>query len=106
MMSHIVLQKLQRHYIGDEAASDSSKFPPKNAAKKSGFMYRCLRLLPPLGKNTFLLSLLGGGALGSFVMSTTAGKSFLFSHFQIVTELYLTTIIENEEKEELASSQL
>ncbi|KAL7447910.1 hypothetical protein ACHAWC_000199, partial [Mediolabrus comicus] len=30
---------------------------------------------PPLGKNTFLLSFLGGGALGSFLMSTTAGKN-------------------------------
>ncbi|KAL7463868.1 hypothetical protein ACHAXS_004219 [Conticribra weissflogii] len=75
MMSHIILQKLQRHYIGDEVASDSSKIPRKNTGKESGFMYRCLRPLPPLGKNTFLLSLLGGGALGSFVMSTTAGKN-------------------------------
>ena len=76
-MGHIVLQKLQRHFVGDSISSTSTP-PPRTASqtdpKKIGIMYRCLRPLPPLGKNTFLLSLLGGGALGSFVMSTTAGK--------------------------------
>lgn len=84
--SHLVLRSLQRKYVGDEAAAGGSSSEAaqasRTAARKatqidatSGLMYRCLRHLPPLGKNTFLLALLGGGALGSFVMSTTAGKN-------------------------------
>ena len=46
----------------------------KMDSKNMSLMQKMLRPLPPLGRNTFLLSLLGGGALGSFVMSTTAGR--------------------------------
>ncbi|KAL9187080.1 hypothetical protein ACHAXT_010800 [Thalassiosira profunda] len=65
---HLVLQKLQKMYVPEGP-------PAAGKASEGGWIYRCLRPLPPLGKNTFLLSLLGGGALGSFVMSTTAGKN-------------------------------
>jgi hypothetical protein len=65
MAGHFTLQKLQRKYVTAEGT---------RGASDAGWMYRCLRMLPPLGRNTFLLSLLGGGALGSFVSSTTAGE--------------------------------
>lgn len=68
MVGHLTLQKLQRKYVtGDGVAA-------ARAASDAGWMHKCLRHLPPLGRNTFLLSLLGGGALGSFVLSTTAGE--------------------------------
>jgi hypothetical protein len=66
MVGHLVLQRLQRKYVPVDGASTKVD---------AGWMYKCLRPLPPLGRNTFLLSLLGGGALGSFVLSTTAGES-------------------------------
>lgn len=80
MVGHLVLQSLQRRYIGDASASASAEAQAaRTAARKltsdSSLIYKVLRPLPPLGKNTFLFSLLGGGALGSFVMSTTAGKN-------------------------------
>jgi hypothetical protein len=69
-----MLQKLQQRYIG--AAESLSKVATQGATKgKDSLMHRWLKALPPLKRNTFLLSLLGGGALGSFVMSTTAGES-------------------------------
>ena len=81
MTGHLVLQSLQKKYAGggeaagpsSEAASHASRAARK-AAGDAGWMYKILRPLPPLGKNTFMLSLLGGGALGSFILSTTAGK--------------------------------
>ena len=68
MAGPFTLQKLQRKYVTAEGTSVA------RGANDAGWMYRCLRTLPPLGRNTFLLSLLGGGALGSFVLSTTAGE--------------------------------
>lgn len=80
MVGHLVLQTLQKRYIGDASSSSSAEAQAaRQAARKvtsdSSLIYKVLRPLPPLGKNTFMLSLLGGGALGSFVMSTTAGKN-------------------------------
>jgi len=63
-VGHLVLQTLQKKYVGDTGT-------PATAS----WIYKCLRPLPPLGKNTFMLSLLGGASLGSFVLSTTAGKN-------------------------------
>lgn len=62
-LGHVVLQKLQSYYL-----------PEGELPKQLSMIQKILKPLPPLGKNTFTLSLLGGGALGSFVMSTTAGK--------------------------------
>lgn len=76
-VGHLVLQKLQTKYIG-EGSSDATSQALRTAARKTAgasWIYKCLRPLPPLGKNTFMLSLMGGGALGSFVMSSTAGKN-------------------------------
>ncbi len=80
MVGHLVLQSLQRRYVGDlstENKSPMTKAAAEKAANKSNstFLYKLLRPLPPLTKNTFLLSLLSGGALGSFLFSTTAGKN-------------------------------
>ena len=75
MMGHIVLQTLQRRYVDRIDGAISSSARAQAGKTNTGLIYRCLRSLPPLGKNTFLLSFLGGGALGSFVMSTTAGKN-------------------------------
>ncbi|KAL7525835.1 hypothetical protein ACHAXR_002870 [Thalassiosira sp. AJA248-18] len=81
MVGHLVLQTLQKKYVGEAAGSTTeaaSHQAPRSAATgkaTSGWIYKCLRPLPPLGKNTFMLSLLGGGALGSFVFSTSAGKN-------------------------------
>jgi len=86
-VGHTIMSSLQRKFVGsEEAAAGSSseaaqaeRMARRVAASKAtglnGVMYKILRPLPPLGKNTFLFSLLGGGALGSFVMSTTAGKN-------------------------------
>lgn len=85
-VSHLILQALQKKYIGDQAASSGPKsssaaanspVTPTAASKvnPNSWIYKCLRPLPPLGKNTFMLALLGGGALGSFIMSSTAGKN-------------------------------
>mmetsp|Transcript_32661 Transcript_32661/g.70480 ORF Transcript_32661/g.70480 Transcript_32661/m.70480 type:complete len:156 (+) Transcript_32661:394-861(+) len=91
-VGHAILSSLQRRYVGsEEAAAGSSseaaqaeRMAARAAASKAtgwnGVMYRILRPLPPLGKNTFLFSLLGGGALGSFVMSTTAGELCMGDH--------------------------
>ena len=76
MGGHIILQSLQKKYISSVEGPSSSS--PSAVASKgkaaSSWIYKCLKPLPPLGKNTFLLSLLSGGALGSFVLSTTAGE--------------------------------
>ena len=75
-VGHLVLQTLQKKYIG-EGSSDATSQALRTAARKTAgasWIYKCLRPLPPLGKNTFMLSLMGGGALGSFVMSSTAGE--------------------------------
>ena len=80
MGCHIILQSLQKKYISSVdglSSSTSSTVASKGKtsnASTSSWIYKCLKPLPPLGKNTFLLSLLGGGALGSFVLSTTAGE--------------------------------
>ena len=85
-VTHLGLQMLQRRYVvGSDTAttnaaqkSSSSATAGKTAAPKintNSTIYKLLRPFPPLGKNTFLLSFLGGGALGSFLMSTTAGKN-------------------------------
>jgi hypothetical protein len=87
-VTHLVLQTLQRRYVvgtdtttatADAAQkSTSSATAGKIATPKintNSIVYKFLKPLPPLGKNTFLLSFLGGGALGSFLMSTTAGKN-------------------------------
>lgn len=63
-LGHVVLQKLQSHYL-----PEGNELP-----KQLNMIQKFLKPLPPLGRNTFTLSLLGGGALGSFVMSTSAGK--------------------------------
>ena len=68
-MGHVILQKVQAKYLPVEAEGVR-----KIDAKNMSTIQKMLKPLPPLGKNTFLLSLLGGGALGSFVMSTTAGE--------------------------------
>ena len=92
MVGHLVLQSLQRRYVGDDnvaAAAPTTKKSPTTAAGKAAekaaaatttrntksLLYKLLRPLPPLGKNTFFLSFLGGGALGSFILSSTAGKN-------------------------------
>jgi hypothetical protein len=91
MVGHLVLQSLQRRYVGDcnnnsdhlttaanSAESKKSSTTTKAPTQKinhTTFLYKLLRPLPPLTKNTFLLSLLSGGALGSFLFSTTAGKN-------------------------------
>lgn len=75
MGGHIILQALQKKYISFDGTSPSPAGTSHGKANNaSSWIYKCLRPLPPLGKNTFLLSLLGGGALGSFVMSRTAGE--------------------------------
>jgi len=67
MTGHLILQTLQKKYVGEA--------PAGKAKHDASLIYKCLRPLPPLGRNTFMLCLLGGGALGSFVFSTTAGKN-------------------------------
>ncbi|KAL7486710.1 hypothetical protein ACHAW6_012307 [Cyclotella cf. meneghiniana] len=74
-LGHVVLQKLQRDYIGDIGSHAAESAVDKKLGKNVGWIHKILKPLPPLGRNTFMLSLLGGGALGSFVMSTTAGKN-------------------------------
>lgn len=72
MGGHLLLQTLQRKFVGtDEKALRAAA---AGNAKEGHMMYNLLRHLPPLGRNTFMLSFLAGGALGSMVMSTTAGK--------------------------------
>lgn len=73
MAGHLILQTLQKKYVGD--VSSTAAAAAEKAKPDTSLIYKCLRLLPPLGRNTFMLSLLGGGALGSFVLSTTAGKN-------------------------------
>eukprot|EP00956_Cyclotella_meneghiniana_P001125 scaffold1306_cov73-Cyclotella_meneghiniana.AAC.4 len=63
-LGHVVLQKLQSYYL-----PEGNELP-----KQLNMIQKFLKPLPPLGRNTFTLSLLGGGALGSFVMSTSAGR--------------------------------
>mmetsp|Transcript_32213 Transcript_32213/g.73043 ORF Transcript_32213/g.73043 Transcript_32213/m.73043 type:complete len:240 (+) Transcript_32213:238-957(+) len=70
-VTHIALQNLQRRYAGDSVG----QITPQRTAALPSLAQRLLKALPPLGKNTFMLCLLGGGTLGSFVMSTTAGKN-------------------------------
>jgi len=72
-LGHLILHRLQKKYVGEEAATSARTASRK--ASDTSLMYKCLRPLPLLGKNTFLLSLMGGGALGSFILSTTAGKN-------------------------------
>ena len=80
MLGHIILQSLQKKYIpsvdGSSLSSSTvvSKGKASNASTSTSWIYKCLKPLPPLGKNTFFLSFLGGGALGSFLLSTTAGE--------------------------------
>ncbi|KAL7510410.1 hypothetical protein ACHAXN_009902 [Cyclotella atomus] len=69
-LGHVVLQKIQSKYLPVETEG-VKVVDPKNMT----MLQKMLKPLPPLGRNTFMLSLLGGGALGSFVMSTTAGKN-------------------------------
>lgn len=75
MTGHLLLQTLQKNIVGEAGAASSATSSASVKGKEASWLYRCLRPLPPLGKNTFLLSMLGGGALGSFVLSTTAGKN-------------------------------
>jgi len=83
MIGHLALQTLQRRHVPKEVASTAEKSTEKTSvttalSKKqttSSLLYKLLKPLPPLTKNTFLLSFLGGGALGSFVLSSTAGKN-------------------------------
>jgi len=81
MGGHIILQSLQKKYVSvDGSSSSSSTVASKGKVASSStnsWIYKCLKPLPPLGRNTFLLSLLGGGALGSFVLSSTAGECTL-----------------------------
>ena len=96
MAGHLVLQTLQRRYVPEAVEKSTetlNKSPPPTAASTSkSFLYKVLKPLPPLTKNTFLLSFLGGGALGSFLLSTTAGKNavhLLHPIFQIGREEYV-----------------
>lgn len=79
-VGHVALQRLQRKYVGEarpgssSEAAQAARTAARRATDSGSLMYRCLSALPPLGSNTFLLALLGGGALGGFVMSTTAGE--------------------------------
>lgn len=73
MTGHLILQTLQNKYIGE--ASSTSATAAGKSKYEGTLIHKCLRPLPPLGRNTFMLCLLGGGALGSFVLSTTAGKN-------------------------------
>mmetsp|Transcript_5925 Transcript_5925/g.9893 ORF Transcript_5925/g.9893 Transcript_5925/m.9893 type:complete len:272 (-) Transcript_5925:332-1147(-) len=82
MIGHLALQTLQRRHVPKVASATAEKSTEKTSAttlsKKqttSSILYKLLKPLPPLTKNTFLLSFLGGGALGSFVLSSTAGKN-------------------------------
>lgn len=80
MLGHLALQTLQRRHVGSHDTASPAGGAGKAAATASSsntksWKHKLLRPLPPLGKNTFLLSFLGGGALGSFLMSTTAGKN-------------------------------
>ena len=69
MVGHIILQKLQQRYVTPEG------IPVVGKVHDTSWIYKCLKALPTLGRNTFMLSFLGGGALGSMVLSTTAGKN-------------------------------
>jgi len=82
MIGHLALQTLQRRHVPKVASATAEKSTEKTSAttlsKKrttTSILYKLLKPLPPLTKNTFLLSFLGGGALGSFVLSSTAGKN-------------------------------
>jgi hypothetical protein len=68
-------------------SANGVKVDPKNLS----LIQKVLRPLPPLGRNTFLLSLLGGGALGSFVMSTTAGKIACNCNWQLSNLLLISS---------------
>lgn len=70
MGGHILLQVLQRKYV----VSSNSSSVSASSSSSSSWIHKFLKPLPPLGKNTFLLSLLGGGAIGSFLLSTTTGE--------------------------------
>lgn len=81
MAGHLVLQTLQKKYVGEAAGSaNGSAAAGKASNNATGFMYKLLRPLPPLGKNTFMLSLFAGGALGSFILSSTAGELAVCTH--------------------------
>lgn len=69
MVGHMVLQWLQKRYVTADG------MPVVGRVNDASWVYKCLRVLPPLGRNTFMLSFLSGGALGSMVLSTTAGKN-------------------------------
>jgi hypothetical protein len=69
MVGHIILQKLQQRYVTPEG------MPVVGKVHDTSWIYKCLKELPTLGRNSFMLSFLGGGALGSMVLSTTAGKN-------------------------------
>ena len=84
-LGHLVLQKLQKKYIL-EPSSTAGK------VKDTSWIYKCLRPLPPLGKNTFMLSLMAGGALGSFVFSTTAGEWFWYAYPSVHVIIFLSNI--------------
>ena len=95
MVGHLVLQTLQRRYVPEvvEKSTEAlSKSSATSTASTKSLLYKVLKPLPPLTKNTFLLSFLGGGALGSFLLSTTAGKNavhLLHPIFQIGREEYV-----------------
>ncbi|KAL7524942.1 hypothetical protein ACHAWF_001140 [Thalassiosira exigua] len=74
MAGHLLLQTLQKKYVGDHAGEATAR-ATAGKIQNSGFIYKCLHSLPPLGRNTFMLSMLGGGAFGSFLMSTNAGNN-------------------------------
>ena len=74
-LGHVILQKIQTKYVNVEPGMDKQR-------NSLTLMQKMLKPLPPLGRNTFLLSLLGGGALGSFIMSTTAGENYGFYVFR------------------------
>lgn len=76
-VGHLILSTLQKKYVagvGGEAGPSAAAHHASRKASEASWIYKCLRPLPPLGKNTFMLCLLGGGALGSFVLSSTAGE--------------------------------
>ena len=76
---HYIIHKLQTKYVLPDNLT-AAQAAAQGKVNTNSLIYKVLRPLPPLCKNTFMLSLFGGGALGSLVLSTTAGKCISYAY--------------------------
>ena len=76
---HFIIHKLQTKYVLPDNLTAAQAIA-QGKVNTNSLIYKCLKVVPPLCRNTFMHSLFGGGALGSLVLSTTAGKCIYFVH--------------------------